>query len=40
VLEKADLRTVYTTFCDGLAASSYGLPWPEASAGPYQAKAE
>jgi Apea-like HEPN len=32
VLQKADLKTAHAKFCEGLAASSYGLPWPSALA--------
>lgn len=27
-LQKADLNTAHAKFCDSLAASSFGLPWP------------
>jgi hypothetical protein len=33
VLEKVDLKIKHTTFCEDLAAPSYGLPWPKSSAG-------
>jgi hypothetical protein len=32
VLQKADLKIAHAKFCDGLAASSFGLPWPNAPA--------
>jgi Apea-like HEPN len=33
VLEKVDLKIKHATFCEDLATSSYGLPWPKSSAG-------
>jgi hypothetical protein len=31
VLEKADLKVTHQTFCNELAAASYGTPWPSSS---------
>ena len=39
VLQKAELKTAHAKFCDGLAASSYGLPWPQARDAKSEAKA-
>jgi hypothetical protein len=34
VLQRADLKSAHAKFCDGLAACSFGLPWPNVATVP------